>query len=170
MKKEKEIRYIELINANKGLIMKVCSMYAQNRDDFKDLRQDILMQVWKALDSFRGDSKISTWMYRIALNCAILNHRRSGRTILASGDLFPVSDIAADKEPEFGPEDFNVLHAAIRLLPEVDRAIILLYLEEHPHEEISQVMGMTVNNISVRILRIKKRLKSILEQHGYNLA
>lgn len=150
--------------------MKVCSMYARNRDDFKDLSQDILLQIWKALDSYRGDSKISTWMYRIALNCAIITHRKSSRAVLASGNPPDSSDLSADPEPEFGQEEFNILHAAIRRLPEIDRAIILMYLEEHPYEEISQVMGMTANNIAVRILRIRRRLKSILEQSGFNLA
>jgi RNA polymerase sigma-70 factor, ECF subfamily len=167
MKTGHEIWYNDIINTNKGLILKVCSMYACNREDFRDLHQDILLQIWKASGTFRGESKISTWMYRIALNCALMKQRKASRTSNnISGEAFDFENMA-DSEPAIETEDFRILHTAIRRLPDFDRALIMLYLEEQPYQEISQIVGLTANNVSVRILRIKKKIKTLMEQQGY---
>lgn len=167
MKTEKELWYNDILKAHKGLILKVCSMYAHNREDFNDLHQDILLQIWKAAGTFRGEAKISTWLYRIALNCAILNQRKGSRTPNSQpGEAFDF-ELLPESEPAIETEDFRILHSAIRRLPDFERALIMLYLEEQPYEEISQIVGLTANNVSVRILRIKKKLRILMEQQGY---
>lgn len=168
MNSDRENRFLEVLQSHKGLILKVCSMYAGSRDDLKDLFQDVVLNVWKSFDSFRGDSKYSTWLYRIALNTAILSHRKASRSI-ATNDFETGTFIITQPEQTIGAEDFAILHTAIRQLPEIDRAIILLYLEELPQEEIAQVTGLTPNNVRVRILRIKMKLKTILEKQGYRI-
>jgi RNA polymerase sigma-70 factor (ECF subfamily) len=143
-------------------------MYAGNRNDLDDLFQDIVLNVWRSFDAFRGESKMSTWLYRIALNTTILNYRKASRNIVTrhpeSGmHLIPQSDQSV------GEDDFNALHSAIRQLPEIDRAIILLYLEEQPGDEIARITGLSPGNIRVRISRIKNNLKTILENQGYQI-
>jgi RNA polymerase sigma-70 factor (ECF subfamily) len=143
-------------------------MYAGNRDDLNHLYQDIVLNVWRSFDSFRGESKMSTWLYRIALNTAIMTYRKTSKNIVGG---HPESDmhVIPQSDKSLGEEDFNALHSAIRQLPEIDRAIILLYLEEQSGEEISRITGFSPGNIRVRISRIKINLKAILEKQGYQI-
>jgi RNA polymerase sigma-70 factor, ECF subfamily len=157
-----EKNFISLINEHQGLIHKVCIMYEDDPDVRDDLFQEVVLQLWKSFPSFRGESKISTWMYRIALNTAISGFRKQSRRVKTE-DLrelhLNISDIGAGIDHE---EDFQRLQWAIRQLSEIDRAMIMMALEEISYEEIAETIGITQNNVRVRMNRIREKLKKLM--------
>jgi RNA polymerase sigma-70 factor (ECF subfamily) len=152
--------FLDQICRNQRIIHKVCHLYAGNEADRLDLFQEILLQMWKSRASFRADAAFTTWMYRIALNTAITALRRTKRRD-TEADIRLAADIPADDPPGSG-ERYEELHAAIRRLHKVDRAIILMYLEELPRTEIAKAMGMTENNVAVRLSRIRVQLRTAI--------
>lgn len=142
-----------------GIIIKICRAYTDSQEDFEDFYQEACLQIWKSKDAFQERSKWSTWVYRITLNvCLTLskkNNRRDQNTNFSQ-------DISENNKA-FENEHLNLLYDAIKQLSEVDRAIILLHLEENPYKEIAAIIGTSANNIAVRINRIKKQLKTILD-------
>lgn len=156
-----EKEFIELINQHQGLIHKVCIMYENDSDVRNDLFQEIVFQLWKSYKTFRGEAKITTWMYRIALNTAISGFRKQSR-IVKTEDLkelhFNISDHWADEREE----ELQRLQTAIRQLSEIERAMIMMALEEVPYEEIAETIGITQNNVRVRMNRIREKLKKIM--------
>ncbi|KPK75726.1 MAG: hypothetical protein AMJ79_10080 [Phycisphaerae bacterium SM23_30] len=157
----KKSKFLELIEENQDIIHKICNLYAGNEEDRKDLSQEIVYQLWKSYQSFRGDAKFTTWMYGVALNTALLNLRRSrGRNRVVSLEEHheTVQVEVANTEKS---EGIGRLYLAIGQLREFDRAIILLYLEELSYQEIAEITGISENNVSVRLVRIKKKLKEI---------
>ena len=162
-----EKKFIDLINEHQGLIHKVCIMYESDRDIRNDLFQEIVLQLWRSFPTFRGESKITTWMYRIALNTAISGYRKQTRHVRTE-DLsdfhFNISDQSAGDDAE---ENVQRLHQAIRQLSEIERAMIMMALEEVPYEEIAETIGITQNNVRVRMNRIREKLRKIMSaQHG----
>lgn len=144
-----------------GIIIKICRAYTHTQEDFEDYYQEVCLQIWRSKDNFSGQSEWSTWVYRISLNvCLTLlkKQKRKGQHFVS--DQLP--DEAVEDSQAFANESLNVLYAAIRKLSEVDRAVILLYLEEKSYQEIADIMGTNPNNIGVRINRIKERLKKLL--------
>jgi RNA polymerase sigma-70 factor (ECF subfamily) len=156
-----EKKFISLINEHQGLIHKVCIMYENDPDVRNDLFQEIVLQLWKSFSTFRGESKISTWMYRIALNTAISGIRKRHR-LVKTEDLrephFNISDYGGEDQEE----KFQRLQWAIRQLSEVERAMVMMALEEIPYEEIAETIGITQNNVRVRMNRIREKLKKIM--------
>ena len=156
-----EEKFISLINEHQGLIHKVCLMYESDPEVRNDLFQEIVLQLWKSFSSFRGESKISTWMYRIALNTAISGFRKQTRWVKTE-DLrelhLNISDTGNDEQEE----NFQKLQWAIRQLSEVERAMIMMALEEIPYEEIAETIGITQNNVRVRMNRIREKLKKLM--------
>ena len=145
-----------------GIIIKICRAYTNSQEDFEDYYQEVCLQIWKSRDNFKGQSEWSTWIYRISLNvCLTLLKKKKN-----NGQHF-VSDPLPDEEIEnhdaFSDESLNLLYDAIRKLSEIDRAIIMLYLEEKSYQEIADIIGTNPNNIGVRVKRIKMRLKKILD-------
>lgn len=162
------MRFLEVINSHKGLLLKICSMYASNRNDVHDLYQDIVLNIWRSFDTFRGESKITTWLYRIALNTAIINLRKIRRSPVMLDSQIEALQVT-DPDPSIDMEDFRHLYAAIHQLPEIEKAIILMHLEGVPGDEISRITGLSTGNVRVRINRTKSHLKSILEEQGYSI-
>jgi RNA polymerase sigma-70 factor (ECF subfamily) len=150
-------RFLDLVHEHQGIVRRVCSLYAATSEDRDDLYQEIVLQLWRAYPGFRGDAKFSTWMYRVALNTALLSRRRGDRRVRTTNDL-DLADAPA-VEPGRDDDDLRALYAAIRTLPTLDRAIVLLYLEQHTHDEIAEITGLEPKNVGVRIVRIKKRLR-----------
>ena len=145
-----------------GIIIKLCRAYTNSQVDFEDYYQEVCLQIWRSKDNFRSESEWSTWVYRISLNvCLTLLKKKKN-----NGQHF-VSDSLPAEETEdnyaFSDEALNLLYDAIRKLSEIDRAIIMLYLEEKPYQEIAEIIGTNPNNIGVRVKRIKSRLKKILD-------
>lgn len=156
--------FIKTIELHRGIIYKVCKIYCPTDDDCEDLYQDIVAQLWKAWGGFRGDSKISTWIYRIALNTAISGFRKQKRNPLRNSvDTENVN--LAQEDVRKKKEDLELLHLAIGKLSEVEKAMIMLYLDEVSYEEISNIMGITQNNVRVKMLRIREKLKTIMANY-----
>lgn len=147
-----------------AIIIKICRAYTDSQEDFEDYYQEVCLQVWRSKNNFREQCKWSTWVYRISLNVCLtlLKKKKShGRTYFTS-DVLP--DVMLTENRAFADEPLNQLYSAIRCLSEVDRAIILLYLEEKSNLEIAAILNTNANNIGVRVIRIKERLKKML--HG----
>lgn len=143
-----------------GIIIKICRAYTDTQEDFEDYYQEVCLQIWRSHSNFRGDSDWSTWIYRLALNvCMTLLKARKKRPSHQHSE--EIAQVAIENEA-FSDEALNELYIAIRKLSEVDRAIILLYLEEKTYAEIGDIMGSNTSNIGVRIKRIKDKLKKLL--------
>jgi len=151
--------FIEIIKANEGLIYKVTKVYAQSREDGQDLYQEIVYQLWRSFPFFRNESKISTWMYRIALNTSITYFQKEKK----KSNHVPIDEILIDRtdsKDEPGNQRIETLYASIRMLNTVEKGIIFLYLEGKSYEEIATITGFTVTNIGTRLGRIKQKLKT----------
>lgn len=151
--------FVALINQHRGLIFKICHLYADSPADKEDLFQDIVLQLWRAFPSFKGEALISTWMYRVALNTAISwfrkEKRKPGVQGLSGAEL---------QLPEIAPTaEIEILHQAIQYLTQVEKAIIILYLDEKSYQEISDIVGISLSNVGVRINRIKAKLEKIVK-------
>lgn len=160
MPAEKE--FIALLNQHQKIIYKVCNLYMQSHADREDLFQEITLQAWKAYGNFRGEAKFSTWLYRVALNTAITYYRKEKKKIVFTTDEVP--------EQATGPQDpiemqTKAMYAAIADLSRIDKAIVMLYLEDYSYNEISEVVGITPNNIAVKMNRIKGRLREQTQKH-----
>jgi len=146
-----------------GIIIKICRAYTDSQEDFEDYYQEVCLQIWRSKDKFRGESKWSTWVYRLSLNICLTLIKKKKRTRQYFASDNPQTNEIIEDNQAFSDESLNLLYAAIKQLSEIDRAVILLYLEERPNKEIAEVIGTSPNNIGVRINRIKKRLKTILD-------
>ncbi|MFY0686677.1 MAG: sigma-70 family RNA polymerase sigma factor [Cyclobacteriaceae bacterium] len=145
-----------------GIIIKICRAYTNTEEDFEDYYQEVCLQLWKSRNNFNEASKWSTWIYRLSLNvCLTLLKKKKNSKQEFVSDRLP-DNLTVDTHA-FADESLNVLYDAIRQLSEVDRAVILLYLEEKSYQEISEIIGSNPNNIGVRINRIKERLKKLLD-------
>ena len=155
--------YTSSILPHAGIIIKICRAYTDTQEDFEDFYQEVCLQIWKSRDRFRGDSKWSTWIYRLTLNICLtlIKKKKNNRQHYTSE--YEVHDEATEDSNSFSDESLNQLYAAIRKLSEIDRAVILLYLEEKRNKEIAEIIGTSPNNIGVRINRIKERLKILLD-------
>jgi len=144
------------------MIIKICRAYTDTQEDFEDYYQEVCLQIWRSREQFRGESKWSTWIYRLSLNiCLTLIKKKKNNRQNTDSKHLPIE--ATDENHLFADESLNLLYAAIRQLSEIDRAVILLYLEEKPYEIIADIIGTSPNNIAVRITRIKERLKKLLD-------
>jgi RNA polymerase sigma-70 factor (ECF subfamily) len=145
-----------------GIIIKICRAYSNSQEDFEDYYQEVCLQIWRSKDNFTGNSEWSTWIYRLSLNvCMTLRKRENNRNlqILKSNEL---PEIANQELFSFQDKYLEELYTAIKQLSELNRAIIVLHLEEKSYKEIAFIIGTNSNNIGVRIQRIKKKLKQLI--------
>ena len=153
--------YQEYIESNRAIIYKICRAYAANDEEFQDYFQEVCLQLWKARDNFNHQSKLSTWIYRVTLNVCLTLVRNNSK----NPSKVEIQDYHLTGDPEEGSEKkarLDLLYRSIRKLKEVDRGIILLYLEEKSYEEMADITGMSVSNIGVKVNRIKNQLKTII--------
>lgn len=155
-------KFISLINEHQGLIHKVCFMYESDREVRNDLFQEIVLQLWKSFPTFRGEAKITTWMYRIALNTAISGYRKQTRNVKTEDLDEEHLNISEQYGGDDGEEHAQRLQWAIRQLSEIERAMIMMALEEVPYEEIAETIGITQNNVRVRMNRIREKLRKLM--------
>ncbi len=154
-----EKAFLEIIEEHQGIIYKVCKMYRNSREDQEDLFQEIVLQLWKAFPKFREESKVSTWMYRIALNTAIAIFRRN-KIELDLNETLPESVYRGYNDES--SENEERMFEAFRKLNHAEKAIIALFLEDYSYKEIASLTGITENNVGVKIIRIKEKLKNII--------
>jgi RNA polymerase sigma-70 factor (ECF subfamily) len=157
-----EQEFVALINQHQKLIHKVCYLYLNDMNDREDLFQEITLQVWKSMSSFKGESKFSTWLYRIALNTAITFYRKERKSIIVLTEVLP--DKA--EETNIAEEQLKELHYAIGQLSKIEKALVMLYLENCSYNEIAEVLGITANNVAVKMSRIKTKLKELSKQNA----
>jgi RNA polymerase sigma factor (sigma-70 family) len=162
-----DAEFLQLIQDNKGILFKISNSYCRNRDDREDLMQEIIYQLWKSAGSFDINRKFSTWMYRIALNVAISYYRqqrRSGLRITFGGDLhlMELAESPAETDTE---EKIELLQQFISEQNELDKALMILYLEERPYREIAEILGITETNVATKLSRIKGRLRQHFLNH-----
>ena len=162
MDKELEDKFLKDFENNQNIVHKVCRIYTTNQNAHNDLFQEVAIQLWKNYPKFRGDSKFSTWMYRVALNTAISLYRKSIRRIKTQ-DIDNVSfKIESTEYDDTQDVQLQYLYSAIRTLSDIDRALIFLYLEDKSYREISSALGISEVNARVKMNRAKEKLKNIL--------
>lgn len=150
---------LEKINDNKRIIYKICNSYCNNKNDREDLAQEIIYQLIKSYHSFKPEYKFSTWMYRVALNVAISFYRKT-----KTGNIVEFVDEHSDKEDDNHhsvqlENNIVILHQFINELKELEKALLILYLEKKSYKEISEILGITETNVATKISRIKETLK-----------
>ncbi len=159
-------RFIAIVKEHQALIYKVCCSYCQDTDSRSDLQQDILMQLWIALEKYDGRVKMSTWIYRIALNTAISFYRKNRmhqeKKTCIDNTIISLPYIQNDYREE---EKIALLYRFINKLNNFDKALILLYLDDYKHEEIAEILGITKTNVATKIGRIKKVLKNQISNY-----
>lgn len=159
---EKQNEFIELINPWQPLIYKVCLAYCKNKDDLCDLFQEALLNLWTAYPRYKGEGKLSTWIYRVTLNTCISDLRKKKKI-----EFLPIHDALRVYE-ENGNEKIKELYSLIHKLNPIERALILLWLDEKSYEEISDILQMTKSNVSVKLVRIKEKLKQMYNFNQQN--
>ena len=157
--------FTQLISENEPILLKVCNVYCREVADREDLYQDILIQLWKSFPTFGGQSKVSTWLYKIALNTAITRYRKVKR--LPVKEPITEHSIILTNQDNSREENNRFLYAAIEDLNKVEKAIITLYLEEVKYQEIAEIMGISESNVGFKINRIKKKLRDKLKAMNY---
>ena len=158
--KTSETTFAQMIKEHKNTIYTVCFMFSKDSDEVNDLFQEVLINLWKGLESFEGKSKIDTWIWRVSFNTCISQERKKKRN-----SPIPLSmgiDLFNDKDED--TKQVKMLYDRIHRLKPFDRAIVLLWLENMSYEEIAAIVGITVKNVSVRLYRIKEELKQMSNQ------
>lgn len=154
-----ETEFLEEVKSNQGIIYKLVGLYANDTEEKKDLYQEILLNAWKSIKNFRGEAKFSTWLYRVSLN-TIITHKRK-RTVVdykeSTEELAP-----AVQHSSLQNERAAALQKAIRQLAETDRALVSLHLDGYDNGEIADMLGITPNNVAVKLLRCRQKLTTLL--------
>lgn len=165
MMTDQQQEFVKQVYKAQGILFRICNVYARDAANRNDLRQEMLLQLWRSYPSFRKDSAFSTWMYRVALNTALMHSRKEKR----ESRSLPIDDVPASEVPCEEHEDdegVRLLYECIQELPALDRAIVLLHLEERTGEEIANIIGVSRGNVGVRLVRLKERLRRALEAKG----
>ncbi len=164
MPAESEASFLADVNQHIRIVHRVCHTYfSRDATEREDVFQDIMYQLWKSYPQFKGESKFSTWMHKVALNTAITHIRRTTRKPQSEELTESVAHAPDMNEHMHREEEVHLLHEAIDTLVDIDKAIILLRLEDQDYDEIASITGLTKTNVSVRLVRIKRALKDYLQ-------
>jgi RNA polymerase sigma-70 factor (ECF subfamily) len=162
LNKELEYSFVKQLEANQNIVHKICRLYTNDRDAHDDLFQEITIQLWRAFPKFRGDSKFSTWMYRVSLNTAITLYRKSKRQI-STQDFETISfKIKSEEYDDTTEQQLKLMYDAVKKLNDIDKALVFLYLEDKSYKEISLNLGISEVNARVKMNRAKDKLRKIL--------
>ncbi len=162
LNKADQDKFVMLLEENQNIVHKVCRLYTNNQDQHNDLFQEITIQLWRAFPKFRGDSKFSTWMYRVALNTAITLYRKSKRTVKTQDYDSVMFRISSEEYDDTIEQQLKLMYAAVKDLNDIEKALVFLYLEDKSYREISETMGISEVNARVKMNRVKGKLKKIL--------
>lgn len=167
---EKQHRaFRDFLNEHVGVIRRICRIYTNHADDYQDYFQEVVIQLWKAFGTFRGDAQASTWVYRVALNvCLALLKSKKRRVDDVSLEPDHWGNVPHQDYDTTEEEQVQQLYAAIRQLNEIDRAVILLFLEGKKYEEISDILGISLSHVGVKINRAKKQLNRLIHGRSTN--
>lgn len=165
MEKEEQKNFFqEIINQHKGILFKVARLYCRDEEDRQDLLQEMMIQIWQSLHKYSDQYKISTWLYRISLNVAISYFRKSSKREQRYTSLTEKTALIALEDKSENESQLLLLEQFISELKEIDKALMILYLEDKSHTEIAGILGMSVSNVGTKIGRIKEKLKSRFSQ------
>jgi RNA polymerase sigma-70 factor (ECF subfamily) len=156
--KETDNRFLELIEENRRLISKICLFYSKTPSDRQDLFQEIVLQAWKGYPQFRHDSKFSTWLYMVSLNTALTHLKKQKKN-----PAIPASDIEIPELAQSETEQQGEMYAAIDELNEIEKSIVLLYLDSYSYDEMEKILGISNGTLRVKMSRIKQKLKTIIK-------
>lgn len=155
--------FLRIVESNQGIIKSLCNAYYMNYEDRKDVFQDIILQLWKSFDTFRGESKVSTWIYSVSLNTILAKVRKEKNKITA--ESISCSELALSNA--MADDDTELLYLVLQSLKGLDKAIVILYLEGYKNKEISQILKLTPTNVSTRLSRVKAELKVKIKNLHY---
>jgi RNA polymerase sigma-70 factor (ECF subfamily) len=158
-----EKAFIQALRENQKIIHKVCNLYMQLPQDREDLFQEISLNAWKGVRNFKGESKFSTWLYRVALNTAITFFRKDQRQVETTELKEQFGN--ADEYEYLQEEQMNAMYKAILTLSKIDMAIVMLYLEDYDYQEIGNIMGISANHVAVKMNRLKIKLKEYSKKY-----
>lgn len=159
-----ESEFVALLEEHQNIVHKICRLYTQSEAEHKDLFQEISIQLWRSFDRFEGKSKFSTWMYRVGLNTAITLYRKNKKRIDTYAINEEINGIEFDSYDPVIDEQLNWLYEKIEEFSEIDKALVLLYLENNRYDEIAETLGISTVNARVKMNRIKQRLKKMIKQ------
>ncbi len=151
--------FIRIIKGNQGIVKSLCKAYYASYEDQKDAYQDIILQLWKSFSTFRGESEVSTWIYRVSLNTLLTKIRKEKNKIITE-PLFISNQITSNVMVD---DDRELLNTVIRSINGINKAIVILFLEGYKNKEISQILDITPTNVSTRLNRVKTDLKAKLK-------
>ncbi len=157
-------QFVTFVQENEGIIFKVSKMYAHQREDREDLYQEIVLQLWRSFTDYRAEAKISTWMYRIALNTAITHLRKETRRAKST----ELDEVALQVPAGLGGEQEERVEAmfrAIQQLTAVEKALVMLYMDDHSYKGMAEIMGISESNIGFKLNKIKAKLKELLKNY-----
>lgn len=156
-----EQEFANIVREHKSTIYTVCYMFSKNQDEVDDLFQEVLLNLWRGIEHFKGESKLATWIYRISLNTCISADRKKKKhateTLSQQADIYAATDEAETRQ-------IQMLHKRVHRLRPFDRAIVLLWLEGLPYDEIRAITGISAKNVSVRLVRIREELKQMTDE------
>ncbi len=156
--KDKEKEFLEIINKHQKIIYKICHLYTNRHADFVDLYQEIIYQLWKSFDRFEGKSKISTWIYRVALNTALYNLRKTELERKQTVRLDTNFDIETDEQSDELMEQLKIM---IERLSDAEKSLLLLQLEGLNYKEIAEITGLSLSNVGTKLNRIRNKLRNM---------
>lgn len=156
-----EQEFANIVREHKSTIYTVCYMFSKNQNEVDDLFQEVLLNLWRGIEHFKGESKLATWIYRISLNTCISADRKKKKhateTLSQQADIYAATD-------EVETRQIQMLHKRVHRLRPFDRAIVLLWLEGLPYDEIGAITGISAKNVSVRLVRIREELKQMTDE------
>lgn len=163
MNKKSEKKFLELIQVNQNIVHKICKIYANDSDGHNDLFQEIIIQLWKAYPAFRAESKFTTWMYSVSLNTAMSLFRKNKKYKNNVSISLHEYNLKYE-ESETDEEKIKLMYKAIHLLNDVEKALIMMYLDEKDYSEISKILGISEGNARVKMNRTKNKLKDLIKK------
>ena len=159
--------FLEMIQEHQGIITNLCVLYYPYFEDQRDARQDIILQLWKSFPSFRGESKLSTWIYKVSLNTILSKIKKESKAALTE-TLGPQHNSLVISHNSYD-DDLQLLNHLLQSLKPLDKAVIILYLEGYKNKEISQMLDLTATNVSTRLSRVKAELSAKFKNQHYEL-
>ncbi|SFT02060.1 RNA polymerase sigma factor [Sphingobacterium wenxiniae] len=161
-----EIEFVELLEENQNILHKICKLYTADMESHKDLFQEMVIQLWHSYPKFKGDSKFSTWAYRVSLNTAISLYRTKKRSITTVDWEDSLHNIRYEEYDPQQEEQLKLLYAAVRQLDDIEKALVYMYLEEKDYTEIAETLGISEGNARVKMNRIKTKIRNMLHEKG----
>jgi RNA polymerase sigma factor (sigma-70 family) len=166
-KQEAESQFEKHISEHKLLLYKICRIYAYNEADRQDLFQEIVIQLWKAFPKFKGDAQFSTWLYRVAINTAITGLRKKKKIIMSHVPVTSLEQMGDENSSTAEEERLQQLYKAIEQLNDVEKAIVMLYMEERSYNDMEEILGISQGHLRVKMNRIKEKLRQLTKTFDY---